>query len=104
MEIGRALCGCSLTLFKSAPYACSLTIEEGADTTQTRQSSCHMSDEEWDEEWEVGARWRVKCEITEEELSYARDLWRHQPFPDQEGLDDWLRIMEEVVGVIGYAY
>jgi hypothetical protein len=45
-----------------------------------------------------------KCEITEEELSYARDLWSCQRLPDQECLDDWLQIMEEIVGVIGSAY
>ncbi len=62
-----------------------------------------MSDEE-DEEWEAQARWRAKCEITEEELSYAQDLWNREPSPDKERLDDWLRVMEEIVGTIGYAY
>jgi len=42
--------------------------------------------------------------ITEEELSYARDLVNRKLFSDQECLDDWLQIMDEVVGAIGYAY
>ncbi len=42
--------------------------------------------------------------ITEEELSYARDLVNCEPFSDQERLDDWLRIMDEVVRAIAYAY
>ncbi len=42
--------------------------------------------------------------ITEDELSYARDLVNCGPFSDQERLDDWLRIMDEVVRAIGYAY
>jgi hypothetical protein len=42
--------------------------------------------------------------ITVEELSYARDLVNREPFSDQERLDNWLRIMDEVVGAIGYAY
>ena len=59
-----------------------------------------------DEKCEVEARWQAKCEIHGEELSYARDLWRRRQLlpPDQECLDDWLRIMEEIVGVIGSAY
>jgi hypothetical protein len=57
-----------------------------------------------DEEWEVEAGWRAKCDITEEELSYAQNLWRRQRLPNPERLDDWLRVMEEIVGVIGSAY
>ncbi len=28
----------------------------------------------------------------------------HEPFQDGESLDNWLRIMDEVVGAIAYAY
>ena len=48
-----------------------------------------------DEKCKVEARWRAKCEITEEELSYAQDLWNREPSRDEEGLDDWLRVMED---------
>ena len=58
-----------------------------------------MSDEE--DECGTGAGWP---EITEEELSYAQDLWNREPFPDRERLDNWIRVMEEVVGTIGYTY
>jgi len=43
-------------------------------------------------------------EITEEELSYAQDLWNGKPSPDEEQLNDWLRVMEKIVGTIGYTY
>jgi len=43
-------------------------------------------------------------EITEEELSYAQDIWNREPSPDEERLDDWLLVMEEIVGIIGYTY
>ena len=56
-----------------------------------------MSDEEVDE----CAQWP---EITEEELSYAQDIWNREPSPDEERLDDWLLVMEEIVGIIGYTY
>jgi hypothetical protein len=55
-----------------------------------------MSDEE-----DERAQWP---EITEEELSYAQDFWNGKPSPDEEQLDDWLRVMEEIVGTIGYTY
>ena len=42
--------------------------------------------------------------ITKEELSYARDLVNCEPFSDQERLDDWLQIMEEVAKDIGIVY
>ena len=56
-----------------------------------------MSDKEVDE----CAQWP---EITEEELSYAQDIWNREPSPDEERLDDWLLVMEEIVGIIGYTY
>jgi hypothetical protein len=62
-----------------------------------------MSDEDEDECGTVACS-RAEYEITEEELSYARDLWNCKGLQDKECLDDWLPIMEEVVGVIGYAY
>jgi hypothetical protein len=54
-----------------------------------------------DEEVDECAQWP---EITEEELSYAQDLWNGEPSRDEERLDDWLRVMEEIVGTIGYTY
>ncbi len=59
-----------------------------------------MSDKEVDE-CGTGARWP---EITEKQLSYARALVKREPFQDREWLDDWLRIMEEVVEDIGIVY
>ena len=61
-------------------------------------SSFSSSDKEVDE-CGTGARWP---KITEKELSYARALVERKPF--QERLDDWLRIMEEVVEDIGIVY
>ena len=50
----------------------------------------------------------TKCnwvpDITEEELSFAEDLWNRDPSPDEQRLDDWLRVMEEIVATIGYTY
>ena len=43
-------------------------------------------------------------DITEEELSFAENLWNRDPSPDEERLDDWLRVMEEIVATIGYTY
>jgi len=54
-----------------------------------------------DEEVGEGAQWP---EITEEELAYALDFWNGEPSPGEERLDDWLRVMEEIVGTLGYAY
>ena len=56
-----------------------------------------MSDKEVDEypQWP---------DITEEELSFAEDLWNRDPSPDEQRLDDWLLVMEEIVGIIGYTY
>jgi len=52
----------------------------------------------------TGARWPAKCGITEEELFFARFLVKREPFQDRKRLDDWLRIMEEVVKVLGILY
>ena len=52
----------------------------------------------------TGARWPAKCAITEQELFYARYLVKRQPFQDGKRLDDWLRIMEDVVEDIGIVY
>ena len=52
----------------------------------------------------TGARWPAKCGITEEELFFARYLVKREPFQDGKRLDDWLRIMEEVVKVLGIVY
>jgi hypothetical protein len=56
-----------------------------------------MSDKEVDEypQWP---------DITEEELSFAEDLWNRDPSPDEQRLDDWLRVMEEIVATIGSTY
>ena len=54
-----------------------------------------------DEEVDERAQWP---EITEEELSHAQDFWNGDSSPDEERLDDWLRVMEEIVGTIGYTY
>ncbi len=75
------------------------------DSELTRQSfSCNMSslsDKEVDE-CGTGARWP---KITEKQLSYARAfVKKRKPFQDRERLDDWLRIMEEVVEDIGIVY
>jgi len=43
-----------------------------------------------DEEVDECAQWP---EITEEELSYAQDIWNREP-----------SVMEEIVGIIGYTY
>ena len=61
------------------------------------------SDKEVDE-CGTGARWPAKCGITEEELYFARFLVKREPFQDRKRLDDWLRIMEEVVKDIGIVY
>jgi hypothetical protein len=61
-----------------------------------------MSDEE--DTCGTGARLRAEYEIAVEELSYARDLWNCKRLQDKECLDNWLPLIEEVVGVIGYAY
>ena len=52
----------------------------------------------------TGARWPAKCGITEEELFFARYLVKREPFQDGKRLDDWLRIMEDVVEDIGIVY
>jgi len=57
-----------------------------------------MSDKEVDDEY---PQWP---DITEEELSFAEDLWNRDPSPDEQRLDDWLRVMEEIVATIGYTY
>jgi hypothetical protein len=54
-----------------------------------------------DNECGTGARWP---EITVKQLSYARVLVKREPFQDRECLDDWLRIMKEVVEDIGIVY
>ncbi len=77
-----------------------LHFDQRADTIRIRQSSCNMSAEKC----KVEARWPAECEITEEELSCARTLMNREPFQDGERLDDWLQIMDEVVGDIAYAY
>jgi hypothetical protein len=59
-----------------------------------------MSDKEVDE-CGTGAR---RPEISEEELFFARFLVSREPFQDRERLDNWLRIMEEVVKDIGIVY
>jgi hypothetical protein len=59
-----------------------------------------MSDKEVDE-CGTGTRWP---EITDRELSYARAFVKREPFQDRERLDDWLRIMEEVVEDFGIVY
>ena len=61
------------------------------------------SDKEVDE-CGSGARWPAKCGITEQELYFARFLVKREPFQDRKRLDDWLRIMEEVVKDIGIVY
>jgi len=43
-------------------------------------------------------------EMTKEELSFAENLWNRDPSPDEERLDDWLRVMEEIVKTIGCTY
>jgi hypothetical protein len=43
-------------------------------------------------------------EMTKEELLFAENLWNRDPSPDEERLDDWLRVMEEIVATIGYTY
>ena len=78
----------------------------GADTTWTRQSCCNMSsssDMEVDE-CGTGARWPPNCKITEQELCFVRRLVNRRSFPTKKRLDDWLRIMEEVVKVLGILY
>jgi len=52
----------------------------------------------------TGARWPPNCEITEQELCFVRRLVKREPFQDRKRLDDWLRIMEEVVKVLGILY
>jgi hypothetical protein len=43
-------------------------------------------------------------EMTKKELSFAENLWNRDPSPDEERLDDWLRVMEEIVKTIGCTY
>jgi hypothetical protein len=71
----------------------------GKDFAGARQFSfCNMSDKEVVER----AQWP---EITEEELLYAQDLWRNrEPFPDEERLDNWLLVMEDIVVMIESSY
>jgi hypothetical protein len=52
----------------------------------------------------TGARWSPNCEITEEELCFVRRLVNRRSFQTTKRLDDWLRIMEEVVKVLGILY
>ena len=52
----------------------------------------------------TGARWPPNCEITEQELCFVRRLVNREPFQTKKRLDDWLRIMEEVVKVLGILY
>ena len=52
----------------------------------------------------TGARWPPNCEITEEELCFVRRLVNRRSFQTTKRLDDWLRIMEEVVKVLGILY
>ncbi len=59
-----------------------------------------MSEKEVDE-CGTGARWP---KITEKQLSYARALVKRKPFQDRERLDDWLRIMEDIVEDVGIVY
>jgi len=61
------------------------------------------SDKEVDE-CGTGACWPANCEITEQELYFARFLVKREPFQDRKRLDDWLRIMEEVAKDIGIVY
>ena len=63
-----------------------------------------MSSDKEVDECGTGARWPAKCGITEEELFIARFLVNREPFQDRKRLDDWLRIMEEVVKVLGILY
>ena len=50
----------------------------------------------------TGARWPP---ITEKQLSSALAfVKKREPFQDGKRLDDWLRIMEEVVKVLGILY
>jgi hypothetical protein len=57
-----------------------------------------MSDKEVDDEY---PQWP---DITEEELSFAENLWNRDSSPDEQRLDDWLRVMEEIVATIEYTY
>ena len=59
------------------------TLFKRQDSTRTRQFYCNMSDKEVDE----CAQWP---EITEEELSFAENLWNRDSSPDEQRLDDWL--------------
>jgi hypothetical protein len=63
-----------------------------------------MSSDKEVDECGTGARWPAKCVITEEELCFVRRLVNREPFQDGKRLDDWLRIMEEVVKVLGILY
>jgi len=54
------------------------------------------------EECGTGPRWP---KIKEKQLSYARAfVKKRKPFQDRERLDDWLRIMEDVVEDVGIVY
>ena len=52
----------------------------------------------------TGARWPPNCEITEQELCFVRRLVNREPFQTKKRLDDWLRIMEDVVEDVGIVY
>ena len=52
----------------------------------------------------TGARWPPNCEITEQELCFVRRLVNREPFQTTKRLDDWLRIMEDVVEDVGIVY
>ena len=52
----------------------------------------------------TGAHWPPNCEITEQELCFVRRLVNRRSFQTRKRLDDWLRIMEEVVKVLGIVY
>ena len=52
----------------------------------------------------TGARWPPNCEITEEELCFVRRLVNRRSFQTTKRLDDWLRIMEDVVDDVGIVY
>jgi len=63
--------------------------------------SSSSSDKEVDE-CGTGARWP---QITEKQLSSALAFVKKcKPFQDRKRLDDWLRIMEEVVEDVGIVY
>jgi hypothetical protein len=65
--------------------------------------SSPSSDKEVDE-CGTGSRWPPNCEITEQELVFVRRLVNPRFFSTTKRLDDWLRIMEEVVEDIGIVF